>query len=361
MKTNTIINEPIYSIILEQFDDLAQQRGYTEISPTSATSWFWRSTFTPSSSELIFRTLRDELNLPNGIYSCQPCIRISDLSNVGDSWHLLLFHMITFLRFDFTNLSEEIRALLEQVAATLEINVNQFYFTVSDNGYLPENTTSVCLGNNLLIDLGIPSENIILCKGSANYQNTSLITNNDDLAQMVGPKIELYVKFPDNSLKEIGTFEIAVTTLENRINKNSFGFAVGLERLATVKAGLKNINELPLHKQVTNLLCERLFDATMAKSQLGYDAMVEVVALLDGLAYVTPQFRENKKLASKGLANHYQKIIKELTRITKSFGIPLKDLLDLLVSYSTLDLANLPTLFKLEEAKREVIDVDYLK
>src|SRR5437867_10544224 len=236
MRTKSLIQEEVYTKLLEVFDGIAGERGYEFVEPTPLVSPFWNSTFTPSSSEIIFRHLNGGASQQSAS-ACQPCIRINDLPRLGDGWHLLLFHMISFIRFDLQGYADEINALLIAMSSALGCKPSDLFYTVSTTPVLGRGTSPPTLGADLLLELGVPESNIIFCRGTANYQNALLTTAERCNVAMIGPKIEVYVHGSDEVLREVGTFEIAAARIGKSSERNVFAFVVGLERMAGAAEG----------------------------------------------------------------------------------------------------------------------------
>lgn len=359
MKIETLIQEPVYSRILETCIEIANRRGYTSAVPTPIISAFWNTTFTPSSSEIIFRHIKEEKFPSTALFSCQPCIRVTDLPRLYDGWHLLFFHMISFIKFGISSLEDEVIALLEMVSAIVNCKPSDLFYTVSTTPFLPDMEKSIELGANLLLRSGIPVDHIIYCNGSANFQDTTLKTSEKIKVSMVGPKIEVYINYPNNSLREICTFEIAIARMGLKIQKNLFAFVIGLERLGGATDQKLLLNTMPVHKQIIQNLCKNVLHPSMASTSIGYESIAQAVAIADALAFISSQMSGIGDLRNRGLQNHYRRMAKELLRIVSDIGISFNFFLEELTNELGIDIDILQFIDKKEIEKYLEKDFEY--
>lgn len=362
MKLKTLIHEPTYDSILDTLIDVSQKNLCSFISPTPLISPFWETTFTPSSSEVIFRSLLD--TKPNAIkkfYTIQPCIRINDLPNLVDGWHSLLFHMASFFFLDIDGFECFLSCVLNSMIEASNLKLSDFYFTISPNSYCPNSLPSENLGSDLLKRLNVKEEQIIWCSGTDNYQDSYRISEKRQRVSMIGPKVEIYVMLPNGSkLYEIATCEIANCSLEfiregEKIQRNVFAFALGLERFTSVMNGQTSISLMSQHRQLINEVCNSCLHQSMANSSLGKDAISQVLFIIDALVAISPEMASNKP-HNRGITNHYRRMIRELSRTLKGMGISLENLLQVASSKLGQDVGSeLDVDFIAEQIKEEVM------
>lgn len=320
MRIKSLIQEEVYSKLLLNFDNIADRRGYEIVEPTPIVAPFWNSTFTPSSSEVIFRHL-DRSGSIQPATTLQPCIRINDLPRLIDGWHFLLFHMISFIRFDLQYYEDEINALLLAMSSMLDCEISDFFYTVATSPTLEGITEKPTLGGDLLLELGIHESNIIYCSGAANYQNSTLRTADHGIIAMTGPKIEVYVRSSDGVLREVATFEIATARIGTSIQRSIFAFVIGLERLAASAEDQINLARMPNHERVITNLSRELLHPSMAQSTIGFDALSQATLILDALAHISSQFDSREASRNRGIANHFRRSAAELSRVLRGIGV----------------------------------------
>jgi tRNA synthetases class II (A) len=323
MQHSSLIKEPLYAILLESLSLFVEQRGYEPLEPTPIVSPFWNSTFTPSSSEVFFRHLQSSHNIKNSIYTCQPCIRITDLPLVNDGWHLSLFHMFSSFKFEDITVEDEISAFLEFLLEYLECSKDKLIFTVSYN-----QIDDVDFGRDLLIRLGISERQILIRHGSSNYQNGKVVTDLGLTASTTGPRIEFFFQSPTGDLFEIGTFLYLKAKLEEVEYGKLFGFVLGVERTVGVKLQNLNLQYLPIRNTIANQLCSTFLDASFRKTTLGYLGPSQMLSLTDALALTSPYLLDryqtlssNERHHSRGIYNHYRKLGKYMYYIGDEYGV----------------------------------------
>lgn len=346
MNLKTLIKEPVYLEVLDIFNKAATQRGYIPVEPTPIVSTFWNTTFTPSSSEVFFRYFGDN-NLKKSIHTFQPCIRMPDVLLSSDGWHLPLFHMLSFFKFDVDSIIIEIQELLLIIASIIGCDLSKLFFSVPIQSYIKDNNDYINLGSDLLLDIGIPEKNIIYCQGSANYQNGLVVTSENIKASTKGPRIEIYVKQPDGNLREIATCLSVFACLEPGIKHKIFGFAIGIERLSGARANQFNLNYLPFRKNLITTLSQNLLTPSLAETNLGYDAMAQILSILDAIAIARPAvltYTEHqypkRRSANRGIKHCYRKLIKSLKHLIDDYGIAVDELLKILAINFEIDISN---------------------
>jgi hypothetical protein len=336
MKSKTLFLEPRCSYIIDCLEKMALEQGFCEVSPTPIISPFWQTTFTPSSSEIVFRALNADLKLPDKLCSCQPCIRITDIPKLSDSWHLVLFHMLTFVHRSPQDLSGTILTLLSSIVKLLDIDINNLLFTVSDNPLIDNSNSPLSLGSEALKSLGISEQKILICQGFLNYQKTSLLTGNGWTASMIGPKIEIYYDVPNSLPREIATLEIADASISEGRSETVFACAFGLERLASISYSSLNLFQMPLYSELIEKLSS-LIHPSMASSTLGKSEIQEFIVLLDAFIFASPaisDFIENdgsgRRQNNRGINGHYIKLSKALKNKSLGIGLDLNKALEVL-------------------------------
>jgi hypothetical protein len=320
----TLILEPTYSETLECLVQTASQNGHVYVSPTPAISPFWNTTFTPSSTEIVFRGLNDKPPTDSKVYTIQPCIRINDLPNLADGWHCLLFHMVSSFVLQVENFEETLTKSLQALIQATNLNLTDFYFTVSTNPFLPNSNQGEGLGFAVLQRIGISEKNIIFNAGSDNYQNhPPHHTGDKRVVSMAGPKIEIYVRPSTNeSLYEVATCLLGTGWQDGGVLGNAFAFAVGLERVSAIAEGKTSISLMQRHSELINSLTFSLLHPSMASTPLGKEAMIKLLLMVDALAEITPNILSGEKY-NRGIMNHYRRVVRELTRTLKAVGTPL--------------------------------------
>jgi alanyl-tRNA synthetase len=330
VKLKTLIHEPAYHKILDRLITIAEQNDYIFVTPTPIISPFWKTTFTPSSSEVIFRHLGNELVPSSRVYTVQPCIRINDLPHLNDGWHCLLFHMVSFFLLDITKFEEAVAVILKTIMSVTNLDLTDFYFTVPTNPYCPNALYEEALGFDLLQKIGITREQIIWCAGADNYQDSSIVTAEGQKMSMTGPKIEIFAMPPyQDKLYEVATCVLETACRGETTLGNVFACAIGLERLATLSEGKNNITELTHHQDLRNTICSSLLHPSMARSSLGKNASSQIILMVDALACISLAQKGNGKY-DRGITNHYRRVVKKLSRLMKATGIPLNDLMQVI-------------------------------
>jgi alanyl-tRNA synthetase len=326
MKLETLIHEPAYDIVLDELLNSAQQHGYEFTQPTPLISPFWNTTFTPSSSEVLFRGLESKQLTDSKIYTLQPCIRINDLPHLTNGYHCLFFHMISLFVLQVENFEDALNTALNSLIKVTKLSLSNFYFTVSTNPHLPNSLLREGLGTSLLQKIGISEENIIFNSGSDNYQNRPPHKTGDrKIMSMTGPKIEIYVQ-PSNEqpLYEVATCILATAQQDQSILGNAFAFAVGLERASATVEGKTSINKMQLHATLIKQLSSSLLHPSMARTLMGKKVLAKVLLIVDTLAVISPIVLVGKH--NPDLMTHYRRVVRELARTLKASGITLDSL-----------------------------------
>lgn len=363
MKLRNLIQEPTYERVLDVLLDTAQYNGFKFAEPTPLISPFWKTTFTPSSSEAIFRHL-DKSGTSGKFYTVQPCIRINDLPHLSDGWHCLLFHMVSFFLLDTTKIEEALAVILKTIVSATNLNLSDFYFTVPTNQYCPTTLSHESLGADILEKIGVSSEQMIWCAGSDNYQDNSLVTAEGQKISMTGPKVEIFVKPPNQEkLYEVATCEVA-TCVSKTVKHggssfgNVFACAIGLERLTTISNGKTSIFALQGHQDISNLLCTSLLHPSMTKTLLGSDVLNQVILILEALVHIA-MYKEIGLKYNRGIINHQSRLVKYFCRLLKSIGISIPDFLKHISDSTSFDIRNLINATFLEEITKNKT-LDYL-
>jgi alanyl-tRNA synthetase len=330
VKLKTLIYEPSYDRILDYLIATAEQHNYSFAQPTPIISPFWKTTFTPSSSEVIFRHLGNEPVPSSRVYTLQPCVRINDLPHLNDGWHCLLFHMVSFFLLDVTGFEEAVAVILKAIIAATNLSPENFYFTVPTNPYCPNVLSEKTLGSDLLQKIGITDKQIIWCSGADNYQNNSLVTAEGQKISMTGPKIEIFVMPPhQDKLYEVATCVLETAYQGKTALGNVFACAIGLERLAALSEEKISIVEMKHHRDLTDIICSSLLHSSMARSSVGKNAIAQLMLMIDALAYIALNKKSDGKY-DRGITNHYRRVVRELSRLLKATGISLKDLMQII-------------------------------
>jgi alanyl-tRNA synthetase len=326
MKLETLIHEPTYDLVLNELLNSSQQYGHKFIQPTPLISPFWNTTFTPSSSEVIFRELENEPPTNSKIYTIQPCIRINDLPHLTNGYHCLFFHMFTSFVLQVENFEDTLNTALHSLAKVTRLSLPNFYITVSTNPHLPNSSLEEGLGDSLLQKIGIPERNIIFNSGSDNYQNRPPHKTADHkIMSMTGPKIEIYVQpSHEESLYEVATCILATAQQDKSILGNVFAIAVGLERASAIAEGKTDINQMHRHTTLNMQLSLSLLHPSMAETSMGRQVIAKVLLIMDALAVISPIVSVGKR--NPDLMTHYRRVVRELARTLKAAGITLDSL-----------------------------------
>jgi alanyl-tRNA synthetase len=326
MILKTLIWEQSYEKSLDSLIQVATGNGHIYADPTPIISPFWNTTFTPSSTEVVFRGLADDPLPDTKIYTVQPCIRINDLPYLTDGWHCLLFHMVSSFLLKVENFEDTLDASLQGILQATNLSLSDFYFTVSTNPHLPNTLQGEGLGVSLLQKIGISEKHIILNSGSDNYQNHPPHNTGDRrVVSMAGPKIEIYVRSShDKFLYEVATCLLGTAWQDRSILGNAFAFAVGLERVSAIAEGKTNINDMQRYAALIESLSFSLLHPSMANTFIGRDAIAQILLIIDALAAITPHVLIGQH--NRGVMNHYRRVVRELARTLKSLGITLSNL-----------------------------------
>jgi alanyl-tRNA synthetase len=337
----TLILEPSYSKTLDSLTQTARQNGHIYVSPTPIISSFWNTTFTPSSTEVVFRGLESQPQTDSKIYTVQPCVRINDLPYLTDGYHSLLFHMFSLFLLKVENYEDTLAMLLQALIQATNLSMLDFYFTVSTNPHLPNISYKDGLGATLLQRIGVSEKNIIFNSGSDNYQNHPPHKTGDrKTVSMAGPKIEIYVRFPyDDSFYEVATCLLGTAWQEQSVLGNAFAFAIGLERVSTIAQGKTNINDLPRHRVLIERLSSSLLHPSMMGNSMGRQTIAKILMLVDTLAAISANVSVGKH--DRGITNHYRRVVRELARTLKATGITLVDLFSTLSENLQVDFESL--------------------
>lgn len=321
MKLKTLIQEPAYDRVLDVLLDTAKNNGFKFAEPTPLISPFWKTTFTPSSSEAIFRHLDKSTNSSNKLYTVQPCIRVNDLPHLNDGWHSLLFHMVSFFLLDVNGIEDVVALILKAMTKATNLKLSDFYFTVPTNQYCPNSLSRESLGSDLLHKIGVSSDQMIWCAGSDNYQDNSLVTEEGQTVSMTGPKVEVFVKPPhQEKLYEVATCVLETAELGANSFGNVFACAIGLERISAISEKSYSIAQMQRHSEMINIMCDALLHPSMSKSSIGRESLHQALLMVDALIYID-LYRECNLKYNHGINNHYNRIFKQLGRSLKSLGI----------------------------------------
>ncbi len=323
MSLKTLILEQSYENLLESLIHVATSNGHLYVEPTPIISPFWNTTFTPSSTEVVFRGLEEKPFPDTKTYTVQPCIRINDLPYLSDGWHCLLFHMVSFFLLQVENFEDTLEASLQGIIQATNLKLSDFHFTVSTNPHLPNISQGEGLGFSLLQKFGVSEKNIILNSGSDNYQNHPPHNTGDKkVVSMAGPKIEIYIRFPDEArLYEVATCLLGTGWQNQEVLGNAFAFAIGLERISAIAERKLFIHDMPNHTKLITNLSSSLLHPSMANTSLGREAISRLLMIVDGLALITPHVLIGKH--DRGIINHYRRVVRELARTLKSLGVSL--------------------------------------
>jgi alanyl-tRNA synthetase len=321
----TLIPEKIYQKTVDKLTRVAHSNDHLYVTPTPIISPFWNTTFTPSSTEVVFRGLSNNPLSDTKIYTIQPCIRINDLPYIDDGRHMLLFHMFSLFLLRVENFEDLLDKSLQGLVEITGLKLSDYYFTVSSTSVLAENSSGRYLGAKILQEIGVSEKNIIFNAGSDNYQSRiPHKTENRELVAMTGPKIEIYVRYPDsNSLYEVGTCLLGKGYHNDELLGTAFAFAIGLERTSAIAEGKTSVHDLQLHEILISKLSTALLHPSMASTPMGKEAIVKLIRLVDALATVTPHVAIG--IHNRGVMNHYRRMVRELVRTLRATGISLKD------------------------------------
>lgn len=333
MKTKSLFPDKDVHDLLNTCERIAAMYRFPERTPTGVLSDFWHTTFTPSSSESIFRHFSDERGDNERFCSCQPCIRITDLDQLESRWHLLLFHMFTFIVMVPDAFDEVFRELLAVFQSLLPGKEFTFRFLTSLTPSLPDNSYSLSVEK--LVSWGIPKERVYTISGTVAYQNAQRTTADGSIVRMIGPKVEVFLEAPNDAWYEIGTFEVATAQFANLPARTVGAFVIGLERFASATRKSFDLARLPARDHFIASLA-RYFSSESSVScspysprrVIGpcYSKWIRVAFLLDALHLcsnaVTPKIlKENR-----GVGNHFRRTVRRFLDVTDELGLPLDEL-----------------------------------
>lgn len=321
---------PKYDELVGLLNNLAGQLEYKTVAPTPLVSDFWSSTFTPSSSEILFRHLYSSNPQDKRVYTIQPCIRITDLPYIGDGWHKLFFHMASFMCLSIEEYDGILRSILLSIAGFAQKPLSKFGFTYSTTPIINTDTPkrTFNLGREFLLNCGASADKILECPGSSNYQEALLKTANRLKISMVGPKIEMFDIVNGDEYREMATFQIALAKIDSEPAKPVFGIAVGLERLAAIRDGLAAQWDISERAKLAATLATELLPSSLANSQMGKKSVLQCLEVLEAIIKVREEVPPGANFPNRGIKNHYLRMIRELGRSLTGIGIPISNLLD---------------------------------
>ncbi|OLP20111.1 hypothetical protein BST81_02425 [Leptolyngbya sp. 'hensonii'] len=336
MKLETLLIEPTYIEVLNSLKELFENLGYVEMPATSIVSPFWNTTFTPSSSEVIFKSFDLTNKECCSIVTCQPCIRLNDLPLIADGWHLPTFHMVFAFQFNPTNtfISESLKHYIDYITKIVGCRTQKLFFTVPCDDHFPNDETVIGFGRDLLKYCGIEDSQIISCRGLANYQKGSVLSEDGITHSTLGPRIEVYILGPNGKLYEIATLLNLLASTDSGNSRHIFGIAFGVERLSSLAVQHHNIYLMPKNKQAINRLASYVLHETFAPTSLGQEASCQMLYLADTLIFTSPSitnylnvqpYKRGKN--NRGLVHQYRKIIKQLRDLTVDTGVEWNDIL----------------------------------
>lgn len=326
MAIESLIHEPGIVNTASQCVEKSRQHGYKMVDATDLVSEFWRTTFTPSSSETIFRSIwSGEPLVP--ISSCLPCIRITDLPLIDDGWHLLHFHMHTFVRFEPVGFLDHFRDLLDWLATLLGTSKNSFYYIASTIKNGPQSFVGLNLSCRELEQWGISADHILPCSGLAAYQDAALQTARNGCVRMIGPKVEVLYPAGNGRLLEIATFEIADTYSPGKPPVPVSAFVIGIERVAALIEGTDDIRRLPVHNTIITSIAAAFLDERFVTRGPGHNLLASATLIAVALFHANKYFDTDRPIGNRGVGGHYKKMLRELLRILGLSGVPPNDFL----------------------------------
>ena len=319
--------------VSKQLHSLAKGLGYTKVAPTPLVSNFWASTFTPSSSEVIFRHLNSSNVCHPRVFALQPCIRLTDLHRIGDGWHKLFFHMASFMSLSAHHYDVLLKEIILFIAGVCQKSVSDFGFTCSTSDMLKaEDGTNLTLGRELLLQCGASMENVLDCPGTSNFQDASLTTAERLKVSMRGPKIEMFDIMDGGRFREIATFQISMAQIAQNPARAVFVLAIGLERLTAVRNGLGSFWQTSKRTRLASRIADKYLPTSLGNSYLGIESIHKCLDVIEAVYYARQALNEITSFPNRGVKNHFLRMERELVRLLSDVGIPLNGFVEDIIS-----------------------------
>lgn len=226
----------------QKYLDFFEAKGHKILSPASLVPKDDPSVlFTTAGMQQFKRFYAEPSEAPNSkVATCQPCVRTSDIDEVGDATHLTFFEMLGNFSFNNYFKKEAIELAWEFLTKVLKVDKARIYAT-----YFEGNEIAPVDSESLKILKNIEGLKKIEPQGADNFW--SLGTENSP----GGPTVEFYV---DNV--EIWNLVFNEYIFKNgKFEKSEFrgvDTGMGLERLVTVLNNKSSVYETDLFESILN-------------------------------------------------------------------------------------------------------------
>jgi len=318
-----------------RFEDTARQlvyaalaEGFEWVDPTPLVDPFWHTTFTPSSSEIIFRLIErcaaNGTPLPDKAVTLQPCIRALDLAPWSDGRHLLHFHMVTYFWFEPVDLVGPLRWSLDAMrAAKAPVDTGLYSYFQPPSPVVPEPRHAGRFGASLLDQLGVGKDRQIPARGSSNYHLNDHRDETGAGYEAWGPRIEL---FADQSRLNAAPLEFATLVLEGcrtpKVPDHEYlitAAAIGVERLTMTAEAAPSYWRLPGLDVVVEDVAS--IWGLEPPTEVIVSEVRHAIEILLGLAAIASTVPDLKP-SYKGVAHQLRRLVTGLSKKLHSLGVP---------------------------------------